>query len=192
MMFNPSFPPQSGYPVYNQSIEPKSTPEWYNYFFMAINGYIMAFNPYEQYKQVWKTSLKGTGWNQTRFATTNANVRSLALDLMSGSLFVTCGKLAHCLEAATGNICWKTKIKPTYCYLQIIPEGLLIGGKGYVQLIDTRTGHLIYSTSVTKGGDVTSIAVSNNVIYVGCSGKIYAVDTRSGQVLVGSFKNLLL
>lgn len=97
---------------------------------------------------------------------------------------MTCGKLAHCLDASNGNLVWKTKIKAKYCYLQIIPEGLVIGGNGYVQLLDTKSGSVIYITSLTGGGyTITSIAVVNDTIYASNSGTIYAVDRKSGKVL---------
>lgn len=57
-----------------QQAEPTSTQEqdtssaWNNYVFIGVRGYVLALNPNDEYKQVWKTELKiGSLSNQTRF-----------------------------------------------------------------------------------------------------------------------------
>jgi hypothetical protein len=45
--------------------QPGQRHNWHNFIFVSLNGFVLAFET-ATHQMVWKTSLSGVGWNQTR------------------------------------------------------------------------------------------------------------------------------
>ena len=68
-------------------------------------------------------------------------------------------------------------------------EPLIIGTNGFVSAIDIATGKELWRTRLREGilggsrGSDVSVLVEDNIIYAGCSGRIYALKTSDGSIL---------
>lgn len=159
----------------NQNTNVQRQP-WFNYIFLTINGYVLAFD-HTSKTLVWKTTLKGVGWNQT-------SVVCETLMDGNGKIYVTAGKVLHCLDAKTGNIIWKQSINGKWCYLKVEPEALFIATNGYLHSVDKISGKIFWTASLSGFGyNVTSMLVAPNIIYVAANGKVRALMRSNGQLL---------